>query len=355
MDWPIMVDALNLLEVAAVPITLFIDEFGIVRMINPRPSDLAGFLETTYAPPDPLPPSTELGAVEPAKEPGEPTPGGWSAFGDELFLWGGEERLDDAIDAYATASSLAPTNAPIQFRLGVAYRARYDSDRAQAGDFAKAVEHWGRALDLNANQYIWRRRIQQYGPRLDKPYSFYDWVHEARRAIEARGETPRNLSVEPRGAELAYPSRVFETGTEQRPDPRNQIERDSGKWIRIEKAVVPAFSRPGEPVRVHVMLRPDPGGTGHWNNEGDPTVLWVDLPTGWQADHQRLTIPAPPEPVSDETRTFEFEVRSPGDTAPGEFELDTFVLYGVCEDENGTCLYRRQDTTLRIRLRGLSP
>ena len=350
-----MVDALNLLEVAAVPITLFIDEFGIVRMINPRPSDLTGFIETTYVPTEPRPAAIELGTAKPEDRPTESTPGGWSAFGDNLFLWGGAERLDDTIDAYATASSLAPTNAPIQFRLGVAYRARHDSDQAQAGDFAKAVEHWGRALDLNPNQYIWRRRIQQYGPRLDKPYSFYDWVNDARREIQARGEIPRILSVEPRGAEMANPSPVFEARTEERPDPRNQIERDSGKWIQIETAVVPAFSRRGEPVRVHVMVRPDPGGKGHWNNEGDPTVLWVDLPTGWQADHQRLTLVAPPEAVSHETRTFEFEVRPPGDASPGEFELDAFVLYGVCEDENGTCLYRRQDTTLRIRLRGLTP
>lgn len=58
-----------------------------------------------------------------------------------------------------------------EFRLGVAYRARYDSLLRQPGDFRKAVEHWERALALDANQYIWRRRIQQYGPRFDKPIS----------------------------------------------------------------------------------------------------------------------------------------------------------------------------------------
>lgn len=31
MDWPILVDSLNLLEVTAVPITLTIDEHGIIR------------------------------------------------------------------------------------------------------------------------------------------------------------------------------------------------------------------------------------------------------------------------------------------------------------------------------------
>ena len=72
-----------------------------------------------------------------------------------------------------------------------------------AGRFRKAVEHWERALALDSNQYIWRRRIQQYGPRLDKPYPFYDWIPEARADIEARGQSPVTLAVEPAGAEFA--------------------------------------------------------------------------------------------------------------------------------------------------------
>lgn len=65
------------------------------------------------------------------------------------------------------------------------------------------MEHRGKALDLVP--YIFRRRIQQYGPRLDKPYPFYDWVSEARAAVLARGETPVEPRVEPGGAELAAP------------------------------------------------------------------------------------------------------------------------------------------------------
>jgi hypothetical protein len=37
-----------------------------------------------------------------------------------------------------------------EFRLGVACRARYDSLLRQPGDFRKAVEHWERALALDA-------------------------------------------------------------------------------------------------------------------------------------------------------------------------------------------------------------
>jgi hypothetical protein len=36
MDWPVMVDAQNELGVAVVPITLFIDEHGIIRGRPPR-------------------------------------------------------------------------------------------------------------------------------------------------------------------------------------------------------------------------------------------------------------------------------------------------------------------------------
>ena len=35
MGWPIMIDALNELEVAVVPITMFIDEHGIIRALRP--------------------------------------------------------------------------------------------------------------------------------------------------------------------------------------------------------------------------------------------------------------------------------------------------------------------------------
>ena len=38
-----------------------------------------------------------------------------------------------------------------EFRLGVAYRARYESLLRQPGDFRKAIEHWERALGLDPN------------------------------------------------------------------------------------------------------------------------------------------------------------------------------------------------------------
>jgi len=51
---------------------------------------------------------------------------------------------------------------------------RYDSLRRREGDLQKALTSRQDAQDSNPNHYIWRRRIQQYGPRLDKPYPFYE-------------------------------------------------------------------------------------------------------------------------------------------------------------------------------------
>jgi len=47
MDWPLMVDSLNLLEVPAVPVTLCIDEYGIIRLVDP-PTKVADRLEEIF-------------------------------------------------------------------------------------------------------------------------------------------------------------------------------------------------------------------------------------------------------------------------------------------------------------------
>jgi hypothetical protein len=233
----------------------------------------------------------------------------------------------------------------------VAFRKRYDSEHRQAEDFQKAVEHWGKALDIDPNQYIWRRRIQQYGPRLDKPYSFYDWVRNARREIEARGEIPAQLVVEPGGAEFAYPSESFQTAEaiKEEPDLGGRIFRDEKNFIKVETTVVPSAVGAGETARVHLVFRPNLQIKAHWNNEVDDLVFWVDVPEGWQVDNPYLTVANPPDVVSQETRKVEFELRSP--EKPGaSVTIPAYALYYVCEDITGTCLYRRQDIPLQVQV-----
>ena len=346
MSWPIMVDSLNLLDVTVVPITLLIDEEGIILAIRPDQEEFERFLKSSFAPPTEsatlLSRPPDLAPLEEEAAKGDPAALG--AFGDAVFLWRNVDKIGETIRAYQNALEKAPVHGPTHFRLGVAYRKRYDSKLHQQGDFRKAVEHWRRALEIDPNQYIWRHRIQQYGPRLDKPYSFYDWVVKAREEIQARGDTPAPLRVEPGGAEFAYPAKNFERARLKReePDPEGRIWRDREGLIDVETVVVSDTAKPSTSARVHVVFRPNFEMKVHWNNEVDDLVFWVNPPQGWEVDQPCFTVPNPSQAVSQEVRQVEFEVKKSPDV-PGSVTIPTYALYYVCEDVDGTCLYRRHD------------
>jgi tetratricopeptide (TPR) repeat protein len=284
MGWPILVDSYNLLNAPYVPITVAIDEFGVIRQIQP-PLDAdrleATFLAKAYDAPsglhsEPEPARTSLASLTaPSQSANADT---WLAYGNELAVWGGAERRDEAIRAFEAAIETNPENGTAHFRLGVAHRMRYDSPARRDGDFQRAIEHWTSALDTDPNQYIWRRRIQQYGPRLDKPYPFYDWVHAARADIAARGDDPAPLRVEPRGAEFAQPTKTFDASenAEVEPDPRGRVLRDEGQFIAVETIAVPSEIEPGATARFHVVFRPVEENKSHWNNEAEDLAFWID-------------------------------------------------------------------------------
>lgn len=355
MDWPVLVDSLNLLGVSAVPVTVAIDEHGIVRAVNPRKETIEeDFVAKTFEPPPPGSAKAPVrsGAIVGREPSRTASPEAWRKYGEDTFLWGGPEAITAAIEAFERASGNV-TDGATQFRAGVAYRARYDSPFRRPGDFREAVEQWQRALDRDPNQYIWRRRIQQYGPRLGKPYPFYDWVPEARAAIRARGQLPVVLSVEPAGAEFARPLKEFEAAKAslQEPDPAGRIHRDRGEFIQIETLTVPTAIRAGTATRAHMVMRPNLARKAHWNNEAEDLVVWVAQPAGWEVDAHRLTVPRPKDVVSQETRRVEFELHGPPDAEPGRIVIPAYALYYVCEDVNGTCLYRRQDVVLEVQIR----
>lgn len=362
MGWPVLVDSYDLLEVPYVPITLALDEHGVVREIHP-PLGAAGLSEDFLAADFPAPGG---GDAEPASRPDLETLGrrarsagddarAWRGWADALAVWGGHERLDATIDAYRRAVELAPGDRWAHFRLGVALRKRFDSSDRREGDFQAAVDHWSRALELDPNQYIFRRRLQQYGPRLDKPYPFYDWVPKAREAIRARGEEPVALTVEPRGSEFARPARAFRADTaasqEAELDPEGVIHRDDGYYVEAEATVVPAAVEPGGSARVHLRFRPNAANDAHWNNEVDDLKLWVQPPAGWAADRRLHVVARPDEVVSDEVRRVELELRAPEAAGPGTAEVPAYALYYVCEGVRGICVYRRKDLTLRVPIR----
>ncbi len=231
------------------------------------------------------------------------------------------------------------------WRLGVALRTRHDSAFRQPGDFAGAIEHWRAALDMDPAQYIWRRRIQQYGPRLDKPYPFYDWVDEARAEITARGETPVPLPVPLTGTERLGPSREeIVTGAAVDPDPRGLVPRAEEDWLFVNAVVVPDTQGRAGVSRLHVDLWPNDETRVHWNNEADPVEIWIgapDLPEGVTVTERSLRGDLPSEPVSFETRHFDLELRT-DDIAPGTV-LGGYALFYACEDVDGQCVYLRRD------------
>jgi hypothetical protein len=230
---------------------------------------------------------------------------------------------------------------------------RYDSDGRRDGDFSKAIEHWANALEIDPNQYIFRRRIQQYGPRLDKPYSFYDWVNTARAEVEARGEVPSPLVIEPRGAEFAHPTKSFtpSEAPEAEPDPRGRVLRDESQFITIETIAVPPVIEPGATARFHIVFRPVEKNLSHWNNEAEELAFWIDPPRGWEVERRYLTLPLPSEVVSQEARVLEVEVRAPEGSRSRSVTIPAYALYYVCEDVNGVCMYRRQDVDLQVVVR----
>jgi len=356
MDWPVMVDALNLLQVDVVPITLLIDERGVVTEIASRriaiDEQIAEFLARPAEDADPVaaprPTVPNLEALRRAANTGDAAA---LAYADALTLWGGEARLEDAITAYERIVAASPANAAAHFRLGVARRELYESEAGEAADFARAVEQWSAALELDPNNYIWRRRIQQFGPRLEKPYPFYDWVDAARAEITERGKTPVELRVEPGGAELTSPADVFAAAkaADAEPDPQDRIHRDDGKYVEVDATTVPPSIANGASARVHVELRPNLENAAHWNNEARGLVFWIDPPEGWQVDQRKIELPLPDSAVSDEPRRVEFEIKNSGAQGAAR-RLDAYALYYVCEGTDGPCLYRRSDVRIDLPL-----
>ena len=351
-DWPILHDPINLLESSAVPIVVAIDEHGIVRQTRPTPSWVKEtFVKTDYAAPraatEPTSDQANLSDLQSAAET-EDSFLAWQQFGDAAVLWGGNARLNSAVQAYTRALQRKPDDAMTHFRLGVALRSRYESPHRQEADFQQAVDHWTEALALDPNQYIWRRRIQQYGPRLIKPYPFYGWIDQARKEIAKRGDTPIPLPVNPSGAEIAQPSKGFTQVAlrPESPDPEGKITRDAGKYVRIATAVVPAKIKPGESVCLHLDLRPTE--QVDWNNEAEPLRVWIEPPADWQLERPLLEFTAFPNTVeSKETRRLEVELLSPK-LAANNVSVQGYALYYVCRKSDGTCLLRRQEFQLDL-------
>ena len=355
IGWQTLADSLDLLNLETVPLTLAVDEYGIVRFTE-LPMSAATtieqtFVNQTYPKPAAIPPAevSDLPSLQAATK--RNTAPAWRAYGDALSVWGGGQ-WSEVIGAYQHAAQLDGGDGITQFRLGSAFRKRYDSSARQPTDFQDAERHWAQALEIDPNRYIWRRRQQQYGPHLAKPEPFFDWIRDARAEIAKRGETPLALTVEPGDSEYATPGADVAAAKSPavEPDARGRIRRDRGEFIAVETAVVPSTVAPGDTVRVHLTFRPNLRTKAHWNNEVDALVYWVSPPLAWTTDRRAVVAPNAPTAVSQEPRTVEFEVKVPDTQAPGAAAVPGYALYYVCEDVNGVCMYRRRDVNVPIQV-----
>ena len=348
IEWPILHDPINSIPTRAVPVFIAIDEAGVVVDSNLRTNELEAFLDRPPATVESKKPSTVVGQTD---EPNELTAA-------ERIVWGAADGLTDVIEDLKQHTASNPEDGPAWFQLGVAHRMRMESEYAENGDFQFAVHAWDQALAIDPNHYIYRRRIQQYGPRLIKPYPFYDWIEQARAEITARGDEPVQLSVEPSGAEIASPQRTWIAGepgsvgegkdVTKEPDPEGRIIRDLASLVQIEVVVVPGQVKPGMAVRAHLQLTLS--GNAHWNNEADPVALWVKEQAGVTPRvHQALAQQAK-TPESKEVRRIELELMVAKDVADSQIEVPAYLLYYVCEETGGQCLYRRQDVNIPISL-----
>lgn len=344
-DWPLLWDPFNLSGAQVVPNVYLLDEAGTLIAAGPRPEEVAALLERpapSGAPGRPSRPSGPL--VVQARDAQDPA---------ERATWEALSRLlHDPRPATADVQALVdhatahPDDPAARFRAGVALRLHHDAGAPRPGDFQAALEAWSAALAARPDQYIWRRRIQQYGPTLDKPYPFYPWVAEARADLAARGESVPPLQALLTEAERAAPGAAPAAGPDTLPEPpawQRDLPEDATGVVGVETAV--AFATRGErPVaRVHLVLRPDRLRAVHWDDEpGAPTARF-SAPESWTLDRRQASL----APVDDPTgpRRLELEVALP----PGaRGHLEIRLAYSACEGADGVCAsYAR---TLRVPL-----
>lgn len=359
LNWVILHDQLNLLGVRELPSCVAIDEHGVVRDTNPRPDNVAeAFVFKNHAEPKKPPPepaTTELPDPRITRRiAGEGrTAGPWRDHGDALVLAGLPPQIDEAIEAYEKAVSLDRADAASAFRLGVARRIRYDRPERQENDFQEAVTAWQRAVKADPKHTVYQGRLRAYGPAVDRKFSFYGWVAEARAAITASGRAPTPLAVEPSPAETARPASEFKIGSRQVPegDRSGSVRTDDRNLVRVTQAVVRGTEKRNQTIaEVHLVFTPDAGRRVRWSNRNEPLRVWIQRPQIGRLAEEYVNLPNPPEAESTEQRTINFSIRLPS-TKKGVLTLKAYALYRVVGgDESGEGRLLRRDLEIRIPL-----
>jgi len=349
-DWPILWDPFNTTGADAVPNVYALDEAGIVRAIRPDPATFEDdFLRADFGAEHSTPPFASpavqpllAGALTCAE--GSPEHAQWLALSRRTFAPDDHAVLDADVETLQAFADDHEDDASARFQLGVALRLRHDSPARKPGDFQAAVDAWRAALELRPGEYIWRRRIQQYGPTLDKPYPFYPWMDEALADLTARGITPPRLGARLTEAELAMPRRGAPPVAADHAEPSTAgIPIDTG-WIEVEATVAADTTGRSGTARLHLTFRPTEG-VAHWNNEAGPMTVWLVPPTGGSVDRTLVSLPVEGlAATTSEPRTIECEVAVPqDDEADAAPALTGFALIDMCSDTDGVCQLLRRD------------
>jgi len=359
LDWPILWDPFNLTESSSVPIAIAIDEHGIVRDVDLSLDGLDDFLASTFEPPAAKTPQRSF--VRQARRGPDVLTQQTRLDSDEALarlLWPGQNDGPSAADfevalaALQRATEADASDSRARFRLGVALRLRHDSPWAKREDFQAALDLWGAALRANPSQYIWRRRIQQWGPRLDKPYPFYGWVEEARAALLREGREPPPVLIQ-----LTSSERSGQGGTrgpraeEAPPDPDGKVPRDESGWVELDVTVVPHTEDQGKEqatrgVQVHLSLRPSVRHAAHWSGETGPVQVWLEDAAELGLERALLSVPVPASEESLETLRADFTVQAGRATT-----LHGTAYYFVCGGKDGECRFLAQEFEVDLRPR----
>lgn len=330
MTFPVLMDPLNILDVDKVPILLLVDESGVIRYRNPSEKNLRQFLAKDYK----------------KENPNQERP---TASQREVkasaALAQGPDALAAAIADYQSYCQAHPKDAKSSFQLGVLLRARYDSDSQHGKDFQEAILAWSGALALTPSQYIWRRRIQQYGPQLDKPYPFYNWVTEARRVITARGEDPLPLRLEPSGSEMAGPAREAPRRDHEKRYPAEKGTLPDGTIaLTLEATLIPHTSKEGSDGHFRLHLRATPKDDYHWTSDAQEAQLWL-LPS--DGEPKFLTSEITPLPPEAET-SLQGRVLEASLTGPEARDGKLALFYYICSDDPPACVYLVSEIALEV-------
>lgn len=287
LNGAMMQDPVNYMRLEKLPLIVGIDENGYVRVVDPDlktvrkrflarkyPGEPALIPENTEEPPNTLVTRRYAREAE--------SPGFYIEHGDAVAIAGLSPVFAEAIEAYGKAIASDRRLADAYFGLGVVHRMRFESEHREPGDFQAAVDVWARAAKLAPTNEIYQRRIQSYAPPMESPYPLFDWVATARKEIAATGDTPVALSVEPMGAELGDASgRRGDAPPTPSDKDDGSAHEDKARRVQIEQTIVESLEKDRSHIRqVHLSFVLDPDRSARWGQESKPLRVWLRKPAG---------------------------------------------------------------------------